>query len=142
MPSPVQPLPAHVTELYAHLWKDEALEVHASLLDFLEYVREEMRAGEEELYLLHDGAKVTVWAGLSQTSYSVERWQAMQPALIHMGCTISAVDQRMFPRVPLWRFQGWCVHWTRPGDEDFTAPHPDWSSLDDLLKDTGSRVRC
>ena len=142
MPSPVQPLPAHITELYAHLWKDEAPDVHASLLEFLEYVREEMRAGEEDLYLRHEGAKVTVWAGWSQISYSVERWQAMQPALIHVGCTISAVDQRMFPRVPLWRFQGWCVHWTRPGDGDFTAPHPDWSSLDDLLEDTGSGVRC
>ena len=135
MPSPVQPLPAHITELYAHLWEDEALEVHAALLEFLEYVREEMRAGEEELYLRRDGAKVTVWAGWNQTSYPVERWQAMQPALLRMGCTIQRVDQRMFPRVPLWRFQGWCVHWTRPGTEGPPAPQPEWSSLDDLLQE-------
>lgn len=49
MPSPVQPLPVHITELYAHLWEDEALEVHAALLEFLEYVREEMRARKNSI---------------------------------------------------------------------------------------------
>ena len=136
MRRPAPPLPSHLSELYAQLEQDRWFEVHAALQDLLEYVREEMCQDEEELYLRLEGTRATVWAGWSQTSYSLDCWDRMRPCLTGMGFQIQVVDQPISARLPRWRFRGWRIQWSRPEAVAVVPVTPGQHSLEDLLRDS------